>query len=47
MQIRNKYYPYPVIAYGNDSYDDSEFVSDANYAHDGIEHCEEQQRNWS
>lgn len=34
MQIRNKYYPYPVIAYGNDSYDDSEFVSDANYAHD-------------
>ena len=34
MQIRNKYYPYPVIAYGNDSYDGSEFVSDANYAHD-------------
>ena len=29
MQIRNKYYPYPVIAYGNDSYDGSEFVSDA------------------
>lgn len=34
MQIKNKYYPYPVIAYGNDSYDGSEFVSDANYAHD-------------
>lgn len=34
MQIKNKYYPYPVIAYGNDSYDGSEFVTDANYAHD-------------
>lgn len=34
MQIKNKYYPYPVIAYGNDSYDGSEFVSDANYSHD-------------
>lgn len=34
MQIRNKYYPYPVIAYGNNSHDGSEFVSDANYAHD-------------
>ena len=34
MQIKNKYYPYPVIAYGNDSYDGSEFVSDANYIYD-------------
>lgn len=34
MQIKNKYYPYPVIAYGNDSYDGSAFVTDANYAHD-------------
>ena len=34
MQIKNKYYPYPVIAYGNDSYNGSEFITDANYAHD-------------
>ena len=34
MQIKNKYYPYPVIAYGNDSYDGSEFITDANYSHD-------------
>lgn len=34
MQIKNKYYPYPVIAFGNDSYDGSEFITDANYAHD-------------
>lgn len=34
MQIKNKYYPYPVIAFGNDSYDGSEFITDANYSHD-------------
>lgn len=34
MQIKNKYYPYPVIAFGNDSYDGSEFITDANYVHD-------------
>lgn len=34
MQIKNKYYPYPVIAQGNDSYDSGEFTSDANYIHD-------------
>jgi hypothetical protein len=34
VQIKNKYYPYPVIAYGNDSYDGSEFITDANYSHD-------------
>ncbi len=31
MQIKNKYYPYPVIATGNDSYEGSEFITDANY----------------
>ena len=31
MQIKNKYYPYPVIAAGNDSYEDSQFLTDANY----------------
>lgn len=32
MQIKNKYYPYPVIAAGNDSYEDTFFASDADYA---------------
>ena len=32
MQIKNKYYPYPVIANGNDSYEDSAFLTDADYA---------------
>lgn len=31
MQIKNKYYPYPVIAEGNDSYESSTFVSDADF----------------
>lgn len=31
MQIKNKYYPYPVIAAGNDSYESSAFLTDANY----------------
>jgi len=31
VQIKNKYYPYPVIACGNDSYEGSQFISDANY----------------
>lgn len=31
MQIKNKYYPYPVIAEGNDSYETSTFVSDADF----------------
>lgn len=31
MQIRNKYFTYPVIAYGNDSYDGSSFKTDVNY----------------
>ena len=31
MQIKNKYYPYPVIAYGNDSYENTSFLTDANY----------------
>ena len=31
MQIKNKYYPYPVIAAGNDSYEGSQFLTDANY----------------
>ena len=31
MQIKNKYYPYPVIASGNDSYEGSQFLTDANY----------------
>ena len=34
MQIKNKYYPYPVIAFGNDSYEGSEFIADANYVQD-------------
>lgn len=34
MQIKNKYYPYPVIAAGNDSYEDATFTSDADYAID-------------
>ena len=34
MQIKNKYYPYPVIAAGNDSYEDTSFASDADYAID-------------
>lgn len=34
MQIKNKYYPYPVIAAGNDSYEDAAFTSDADYAID-------------
>jgi len=34
MQIKNKYYPYPVIAAGNDSYEDATFTSDADYAMD-------------
>lgn len=34
MQIKNKYYPYPVIAAGNDSYEDTSFTSDADYAVD-------------
>lgn len=34
MQIKNKYYPYPVIAAGNDSYEDCSFISDADYAID-------------
>ena len=34
MQIKNKYYPYPVIAAGNDSYEDAIFTSDADYAID-------------
>lgn len=34
MQIKNKYYPYPVIAAGNDSYEDTSFTSDADYAID-------------
>lgn len=34
MQIKNKYYPYPVIAAGNDSYEDATFISDADYAMD-------------
>ena len=34
MQIKNKYYPYPVIAAGNDSYEDTTFTSDADYAMD-------------
>lgn len=34
MQIKNKYYPYPVIATGNDSYEDTTFTSDADYAID-------------
>ena len=34
MQIKNKYYPYPVIAAGNDSYEDASFTSDADYAID-------------
>ena len=32
MQIKNKYYPYPVVAVGNDSYEDTTFTSDADYA---------------
>ena len=31
MQIKNKYYPYPVIAAGNDSYENSTFSTDASY----------------
>lgn len=31
MQIKNKCYPYPVIAYDNDSYDGSTFENDAEY----------------
>ena len=27
MQIKNKYYPYPVIAAGNDSYEGSQFLT--------------------
>ena len=34
LQIKNKYYPYPVIAAGNDSYEDASFTSDADYAID-------------
>lgn len=34
MQIKNKYYPYPVLVAGNDSYEDSTFSSDADYAID-------------
>lgn len=30
MQIKNKYYPYPVIAQGNDSYENKSFLTDAN-----------------
>ena len=32
MQIKNKYYPYPIIAAGNDSYEDTYFNSDVDYA---------------
>lgn len=35
MRIKNKYYPYPVIAEGNDSYESSTFVSDADYGTEG------------
>lgn len=31
MQIKNRYYPYPVIAAGNDSYEDATFTSDVDY----------------
>ncbi len=34
MQIKNKYYPYPVLVAGNDSYEDCTFTSDADYAID-------------
>lgn len=35
MLIRNKYFPYPVIAKGNDSYATSTFVSDVDFEKNG------------
>ncbi|MFI3202361.1 MAG: hypothetical protein R3Y54_12730, partial [Eubacteriales bacterium] len=35
MQIRHKYYPYPVVAEYNDSYENTEFYSDVDVAKDG------------
>ena len=35
MQIKNKYYPYPVIAEGNDSYESSKFLTDVDFASAG------------
>ena len=35
MQIRHKYFPYPVIAEGNLSYENTEFMSDADVTKDG------------
>ena len=35
MLIRNKYFPYPVIAKGNESYATATFTSDVDYEKNG------------
>lgn len=37
MLIRNKYFPYPVIANGNDSYANATFTSDVDYEKNGYQ----------
>lgn len=35
MQIKHRYYPYPIVCKDDDSYIDTEFISDANMSRDG------------